>query len=351
MSDADALAFDPLVQAMGTDAVKRPLVDPLSFAFWGVTGTAAVAFCVAAHFTGARVIGLSTAALYFGALIAIGLLLRHCRCVRTGAFVEGIAQLKLTLPVFGLLALALAGTNLPYRDAELMAIDRVLFPIDWLAVSTAMTANKPIAVLLNLSYSAIVWQGFIVIFALVVAGKLRRMRVFLLAWVMCLFFVLAIFPLVPALGFYLHMGVPPDAMPNVIKQVAWQHIDSLQPIRDGVLRDIPISLYSGVVTFPSFHAGASILYAWAFYGVAPLRVPAFVLNGAMLISSMPIGGHYIIDIVAGAFLAVVALKLAQKVAGMLRGPADEDGNFQIWRVPRSFRPSAHRFNQSHRLHP
>jgi hypothetical protein len=329
MSDISAMAFGARAPANDRGATIPPL-DPLSFAFWCVLGAAAVATAVAAHFTGMRFSGVLPVAVYFAALITIGLVLRQRGYFGIGAFVEGVAQLKLTLFIFGFLAMALAGTNLPYRDAELMAIDRMLFPIDWLAASQWMTANAGVALVLSLSYTAIVWQGPILLFALAVTGKLRRMRLFILAWAICLFFVLAIFPLVPAVGFYLHNGVAPEAMPGVYDKIAWLHLNSLQPVRDGILRDIHVTRYSGVVTFPSFHAAAAILFAWGFYGVKSLRVPAFMVNGAMFISSMPVGGHYIIDIAVGSLLCVIALAAAQKLSTLLRGPADEDGEGRLW---------------------
>jgi membrane-associated phospholipid phosphatase len=67
---------------------------------------------------------------------------------------------------------------------------------------------------------------------------------------------------------------------------------------------------NGVVTFPSFHAAAAILLGWGFWALRWIRWPAVALNIAMFLAAVPIGGHYVADILAGAAAAVLAIKVA-----------------------------------------
>jgi hypothetical protein len=295
--------------------------EPLSRMVWRILGCAAIALFAASKLAGFKLLGLPAVAVYIGTLVTAGLLAQRFGMRGLSAFLDGVAQLQLAAILFGLLALILASTNLPYRDAELVAIDQILFPFDWLKLSAALTAEKAAADALSFSYSSIRWQPVLLVLALATAGQLRRLRVFILAWVVSLVVVIAIFPFVPAVGFYLHSGVTEADMPGVFVDVAWTHFESLQPLRDGVLRELHFLSYSGIVTFPSFHAAAAVLLAWGFYGVRFLRWPALVLNTLMLVASMPVGGHYIIDIVAGIVIAYAALMAVQWMAVRTYHPA------------------------------
>lgn len=295
-------------------AAARLRQDPLSLVLWSIIGTAAIALFGALCLTDFSISGFGWAALGFALPVGVGLVFRRFGWVRASILAESLAQFVLAGLLSGLLVLILASTNLPYRDAELAAIDRMLLPIDWLTISTALTANKTAAFFLNLAYIFIPFLPLVLIFTLALAGQLQRLRVFVLAWAVCLVFVILIFPLVPAMGYYLHSGVPENEMAGVFVNIGWSHIKVLQPLRDGLVRDLQVASYSGIVTFPSFHASAAILMAWGFYGMPALRWSGLLWNGLMLVSAMPIGAHYLIDILVGVLLAVVSLGIAQRIA-------------------------------------
>ena len=66
----------------------------------------------------------------------------------------------------------------------------------------------------------------------------------------------------------------------------------------------------GYVTFPSFHAAAACLFAWSAWQVRWLRWPGFALNLLMAISTIPAGGHYLVDVFGGVAVALAAVWLA-----------------------------------------
>ena len=73
---------------------------------------------------------------------------------------------------------------------------------------------------------------------------------------------------------------------------------------------MPHGPINGIVVFPSFHAACAIIYAYAFRGTAFVGWIMLLLN--MLLLATPLwGGHYIIDIAAGIFLAVVAIAIVR----------------------------------------
>jgi membrane-associated phospholipid phosphatase len=79
---------------------------------------------------------------------------------------------------------------------------------------------------------------------------------------------------------------------------------------------VELSNLDGIVTFPSFHAAAAVLLAWAASGIPFLRYPMIALNFLMLISAIPIGGHYAIDVIAGSLVAAVSIVAARVWANL-----------------------------------
>ncbi|MBR1266152.1 phosphatase PAP2 family protein [Bradyrhizobium sp. AUGA SZCCT0222] len=65
----------------------------------------------------------------------------------------------------------------------------------------------------------------------------------------------------------------------------------------------------GIVAMPSFHTVLAVLFTYAFRGTGPLGYGIATLNAAMLLSIPPIGGHYLVDLLAGVALAVGAIAI------------------------------------------
>ena len=70
----------------------------------------------------------------------------------------------------------------------------------------------------------------------------------------------------------------------------------------------------GIITFPSYHAALAIVLGWALWQVAWLRWPGVVVNG-LVVAATPIdGGHYFVDVFAGAVIAALAIAAARSLA-------------------------------------
>jgi membrane-associated phospholipid phosphatase len=80
---------------------------------------------------------------------------------------------------------------------------------------------------------------------------------------------------------------------------------------------VELSALDGIVTFPSFHVAAAVLLAWAGANLPLLRYPMIVLNILMLLSAIPIGGHYLIDVIAGCLVAVGSIIAARALGGAM----------------------------------
>lgn len=64
---------------------------------------------------------------------------------------------------------------------------------------------------------------------------------------------------------------------------------------------------TGLVTFPSFHTSLAIITAYAVRGIKFVATPVAILNGIVIISTLPEGGHYLIDLIAGAIISTIAI--------------------------------------------
>lgn len=69
---------------------------------------------------------------------------------------------------------------------------------------------------------------------------------------------------------------------------------------------------SGVVTFPSFHTVLALLIAQALFRT-PLQWASFVVCGVTIFSTIPIGGHYAVDLAGGAVIWLICATWARKL--------------------------------------
>lgn len=77
---------------------------------------------------------------------------------------------------------------------------------------------------------------------------------------------------------------------------------------------VDIAHLRGLVSAPSFHAAAAVLYIASAWRAPPLRWPLLALNGAMLLATPVEGTHYLIDLILGAVVAVGALAVTDALA-------------------------------------
>lgn len=113
----------------------------------------------------------------------------------------------------------------------------------------------------------------------------------------------------PAMGAFAHYGISSADLGALAKSgVGTWHVADLAAIRDGTLRVFPKTEWQGLVTFPSFHTMYVLTAAYALANNRWLRWPAQVFAGFVMFTTVPIGGHYFVDVIGG--LAIYAGCLA-----------------------------------------
>ena len=222
--------------------------------------------------------------------------------------------------VFILLAFAtpwasdvLAVNGLPYADDALAAMDARLFGgFDWPTMIEVVRPHTKALLLLSHAYVSLNWQPLFLLALLCCAGETVFAWRFLTAWAIALGFCLLVFPFCPAVGGYSHFHIGPEAVPGVRVMSAWEYPVLLGKLRDGSLHVLDLSSLGGIIAMPSFHAASSVLLAWGYRRLRWLYWPFLALNAAMLVSAVPIGGHYLVDVLAGALAAGLSIIIANR---------------------------------------
>ena len=86
----------------------------------------------------------------------------------------------------------------------------------------------------------------------------------------------------------------------------WQP-ELIPALRHHAIHAIDLGELRGLVSAPSFHTAAGVLYIATAWRIRQLRWPVLGLNAAMLIATPVEGTHYLADMLLGALVAAVAL--------------------------------------------
>jgi hypothetical protein len=228
--------------------------------------------------------------------VAFAWLMRRAGHPRFAGFVEAIAVFFGLAVVAPLCAVVMASTDLPLADDALRKADAYLFGFDRGVVASWMNPKSIASRTWGWIYNSLTFQPIVLLGALFLTGRDRRAWTLLTAWSAALLGSLAIFPLLPA------FGSPPYVL---------DFVDVLRGARDGNLRQLGIGALTGIITFPSFHAAAATMLAWSFLTFGRWAWPMVALNVAMFASALIVGGHYLVDLPAGALVAISSIAAAR----------------------------------------
>jgi membrane-associated phospholipid phosphatase len=153
-------------------------------------------------------------------------------------------------------------------------------------------------------------QTALAVIALATARAYARLNVFLLAYGLAALATVAIATYMPALSPIVHLGITPADHPNIVLALPLEFQQHALALREGTMSIIDLSGAQGLVTFPSFHTVSAVLLLYAFWTVPYVRWISLPLNTLMLIAIPIQGSHYLVDVIAGAALAVATWALA-----------------------------------------
>ena len=212
-----------------------------------------------------------------------------------------IFQFIVALKAFTPLTYLAAASGYPLVDSALTRLDAILFDFEW-NVEANWVANHPMLDwLLQRAYFSLYYQGALVF----LIGSVSRPgdRNGEIIWQFCISLVLtcAIFVFTPAFGHVAHAGT------------GW--LKTLMMIRNGEWTAFDFSHVEGIISFPSFHTTLAILLVYAVRHHRWLLAVLVPLNLLLIVATLSVGGHYLVDLPAGAavaFFSIAATRLLRR---------------------------------------
>jgi membrane-associated phospholipid phosphatase len=211
-----------------------------------------------------------------------------------------------------------AATNLPLQDHMLDAADRAL-GLDWQALLGWMNASPGVYAVLRPIYFSLTLQMTAAVLSLAFTGRLLRLRVYVLSFILAALITIAISALLPAAGAWPYYGLTAADSPHLTPAVStsWPVFYGL---RDGSFRALTAIGSEGIISFPSLHAALAVIVVLALWPIPILRWAILALNIAMLAATPIDGSHYFTDVFAGVGLAVLCFVASLRIATLAQWP-------------------------------
>lgn len=207
---------------------------------------------------------------------------------------------------------AAASLGLPLQDARLAAID-VAIGFDWLRLLGAINELPLLGRALTLLYHSTVSQIVLVVLILAMTGRTRDLAEFCSAFCITSLAVVVLSGLLPAEGAYLLHKPEPRLYANLSATPGTWHLHDLYALREGRFDLFSFRRIEGIITFPSFHTVLAILTVYAVRSIKPVFVVAAIANSLVILSTLPEGGHYLIDLLAGAVIVAAAIAVVRRL--------------------------------------
>jgi hypothetical protein len=219
----------------------------------------------------------------------------------------------------------------PFVDDELAALDGLL-GLDWLAYTTWVSHHPWIVLAFQTAYTGItlVTVAVFAILFVVIGSERARELCRLVFWTSLATTIIGVaFPAHAAMDRFASTGLRlvfgPDAGIYPIPYIAAARGEGADVL--------DLSQLPGLTAMPSFHTICGLLIVYSCRGHR-LLWPIMLVYATVMIASTPImGGHYFVDLIAGALLTVVAIAVdrlyadrVERIAGMRPYLAVQSGN-------------------------
>jgi hypothetical protein len=197
---------------------------------------------------------------------------------------------------------AAGGSRFPLADSVLAGLDAML-GFDWEAWCRWWRSAGAITIVLHAAYFSLPFQivGSILLFSL---GCVRhRNKEFLSLCAVSLLLTCIVWAFVPAVGLRAFLD------PGAFGDSPWA-ID-IQALRSGERSVFVLSELQGIVSLPSYHTVLALVCVFAHRRLRWSFPVVLLLNSVMLISIPSEGHHYLVDMIAGAAVALIAAAIVR----------------------------------------
>lgn len=204
-----------------------------------------------------------------------------------------------------------ASAPFPLIDEQLAAIDSAL-GFDWRAHLAFVGAWPLLASTLAAFYHKTILGLLYVIIFLWIIGRPDRLLEFFWLFMLTAMAANLIALVAPAAGAFVHYAPSAEARGTIASDSGVWHLAHFNALRDGTFALFEPAKAQGLITFPSFHTAGALLIPIALRGHGPITIVAGVAAAVIALSTLAIGGHYLIDVVAGAIIAFTLLPVARR---------------------------------------
>jgi len=225
---------------------------------------------------------------------------------------------RAALPLGALLAAGttlsylITSADLPLADALLASVDRAL-GFDWPGFLTTTNSSPLLVELLTSAYQTTDRVIVLVIIWLALQRRGERLAEFMAILSLSTVALCLGMLLLPAAGAFAFFEPAPELFGNYAAQgQLWPFAQAFTMLRNGTLSVIELSALQGIVSFPSFHTMLGIMTTYALRDTRWLFIPVLLLNAIMIVSTLPVGGHHLADVLAGAGLTFAAILLVRR---------------------------------------
>ena len=246
------------------------------------------------------------------ALFSIGLVYSRWRPVeRLTDLAQTAAQLMAFFAAVGVFSYLVSASAAPLVDDALAAGDRAI-GFDWLAWFSWVHEHRIVTLVFKIAYNSATPQLALIPVYLALSGQAQRNARLIWELMLSLTLIVPLSGLLPAASAWVHYAVT-DLIPAI-------HMPDFTALRNGTMREISLARMEGLITFPSFHTTLAVLFVAALRRHRLALAIGAVVNGLMLLSIPSEGGHYLVDVIAGAMVAAVAIQMAARIEARLGAP-------------------------------
>jgi hypothetical protein len=220
---------------------------------------------------------------------------------------SGYTALWLLFSLGGCLLTYLAAVGgRPLQDAAFQATDAAL-GFDWGQWTAWIRERGWLRLALRLAYASLPLQIVVTVLVLAFTRTHRRNRELMLAATFAVLVTSVGYAWLPAMGPFATVPLP-GTLPS--DTVYIPHVEALRgpgPYRVDVVE------LQGIIVLPSYHTVLGVLFVWAHRGL-PWSFPVFLVLNVLMLASVPSeGGHYLVDLLAGLVVALIAVVAARRL--------------------------------------
>lgn len=232
-----------------------------------------------------------------------------------------LAAITLSGAAAGIISLIGLRFGAPLIDEHLAAFDHAL-GISTPNIVRASAAWPRWSALLGIAYDSSFPLLCCVAIVLTLARRYEQLWKLAFVFAATIIACTTISVLLPARGAFAHFAYGADLLDALPHGAGLYHLPKFDYYRNDSAPVIAFSSLSGVVTFPSFHTALALATIAACAGIRWLFLPSLFWNALVIYSTIPVGGHYAIDLPVGAALWCVSSFYAGVFTRNKFAPAD-----------------------------